>query len=83
MGNYFFNEDRIDAFSTYSEEALADVNYFFSKHNRIGKPQVQMIYLYWEGTYVNQQMEELGVRNDLLEIFRATYIFLWRHEFIY
>lgn len=29
MGNYYFNEDRIDAFSTYSADAIADVNYTF------------------------------------------------------
>ena len=36
MGNYIFNEDRIDAFSTYSEDALADENYLFTKDNKIG-----------------------------------------------
>lgn len=36
MGNYIFNEDRIDAFSTYSDGALADADYIFAKQNRIG-----------------------------------------------
>ncbi len=33
MGNYCFNEDRIDAFSFYSTDALADKNYYFSTTN--------------------------------------------------
>lgn len=37
IGNYYFNEDRIDAFAFYSEEALADKSYYFNSHNEIGK----------------------------------------------
>lgn len=33
MGNYCFNEDRIDAFSFYSSDALADKNYYYNTNN--------------------------------------------------
>ena len=33
MGNYCFNEDRIDAFSFYSADALADENYYLRLDN--------------------------------------------------
>ena len=33
IGNYYFNEDRINAFSIYAAEALCDANYYFSTEN--------------------------------------------------
>lgn len=33
MGNYCFNEDRIDAFAFYPSDALADKNYYFKTDN--------------------------------------------------
>lgn len=36
IGNYFFNEDRIDGFSSYTPDALADNNYYFNPSNEIG-----------------------------------------------
>lgn len=35
MGNYCFNEDRIDAFAFYSSSALADKNYYFKTDNQL------------------------------------------------
>ena len=35
MGNYCFNEDRIDAFAFYSSDALADQNYYFKTDNQL------------------------------------------------
>ena len=35
MGNYCFNEDSIDAFASYSSEALADKNYYFRTDNAL------------------------------------------------
>lgn len=35
MGNYCFNEDRIDAFAFYSSAALADRNYYFKTDNQL------------------------------------------------
>lgn len=37
IGNYYFNEDRIDAFAFYSAEALADRTYYFNPNTQIGK----------------------------------------------
>lgn len=37
MGNFYFNEDRIDAFAFYSVEALADANYVIKKSSLIGQ----------------------------------------------
>ena len=35
IGNSYFNEDRIDAFSVYAAEALCDENYYFSPDNQL------------------------------------------------
>ena len=33
IGNYYFNEDRIDAFSVYAAEVFCDANYYFNTEN--------------------------------------------------
>lgn len=37
IGNYCFNEDRIDANTSYTQDALADKNYYFKTNNPIHK----------------------------------------------
>ncbi len=37
MGDYYFNEDRVDAFSVYSSDAIADENYIFASSSPVAE----------------------------------------------